>query len=99
MAPALPPAVARSSAFRAATSKSSVWMRIISTSSDGLEHSHFIARANRLGGLGVELVHRDMQAASHIAQIRVALQQGIRPLLDGAFLRPIPVFLALACAF
>jgi hypothetical protein len=74
-------------------------MRIISTSGDRLEHSYFIAGADGIGGLGVELVHRDMQAACHIAQIRVALQQCVRPLLDGAFLRPFPVFLALACAF
>jgi len=74
-------------------------MRIISTSGDGLEYSHFIAGSDRVGGLGVKLVHRHMQAACHIAQIRVALQQGLSPLLDGAFLGPFPVFLALACAF
>src|SRR5690606_19698663 len=99
MAPALPPAVARSSAFRAATSKSSVWIRTILTSGDGLKDGHFIAGAHRVGGFGVKLVNRYMQSAGHVAQIWVALQQGIGPLLDGAFLRPVPGFLTLAGAF
>src|SRR5690606_40015857 len=79
-APARPAARACSSPVSSATSKRSVWMRImmVLAAGDRLEHGDFVARPDHGGACGVLLVDGELQAGRR-AQGGAARCQRVEP--------------------